>query len=272
MRDIVFRTIMLKGSAGNDIVSIEKTSTQGAVDTYTITLSDGSTETFNVTNGTSIASIEKTSTSGLIDTYTITLTDGSTTTFEVANGENAQVYEIPKDSVIGFDSEDATPAGYDEIPSPYDSALSATSDNAIQNKAVKAAIDSLTTAINSLYYHKGDAIKPYRNPKIGYITSNGQTIYITIPLSKPVGSDVTGATVTGTITIRGVGGYVGGSSGFNLNDTSVVTAVSVYGSWVNAQSEDDLLIALNLASAPSGAQNNTPIAVYFDANARITFS
>lgn len=141
MRDIVFRTIMLKGASGNDIVSIEKTSTSGAVDTYTITLSDGSTETFNVTNGTSIASIEKTSTSGLIDTYTITLTDGSTSTFEVANGENAQVYEIPKDSVIGFDSEDATPAGYDEISSPYDAALSATSDNAPQNKAVKAALD-----------------------------------------------------------------------------------------------------------------------------------
>lgn len=148
MRDIVFRTIMLKGASGNDIVSIEKTSTSGAVDTYTITLSDGSTETFNVTNGTSISSIEKTSTSGLIDTYTITLTDGSTSTFEVANGENAQVYEIPKDSVIGFDSEDATPAGYDEISSPYDAALSATSDNAPQNKAVKAAIDALINDFN----------------------------------------------------------------------------------------------------------------------------
>jgi len=141
MKDIVFRTIMLKGAAGNDITGIEKTSSSGNVDTYTITLSDGSTETFTVTNGTSIESIEKTSTSGLIDTYTITLTDGSTTTFEVANGENAQVYEIPKDSVIGFDSEDETPAGYDEIPSPYDSALSATSDNAPQTKAVKEALD-----------------------------------------------------------------------------------------------------------------------------------
>lgn len=272
MRDIVFRTIMLKGSAGNDIVSIEKTSTQGAVDTYTITLSDGSTETFNVTNGTSIASIEKTSTSGLIDTYTITLTDGSTSTFEVANGENAQVYEIPKDSVIGFDSEDATPAGYDEISSPYDAALSATSDNAVQNKAVKAAIDSLTTAVNSLSYHRGDVIKPYRTPKIGYITGSNLNIYISIPLSKPVGSDVTGATVTGTITIRGVGGYVGGSSGISLSDTSVVTGIAVYGPWVTSQSDNDIVIVLTLASAPSGATNNTPLAIYFDANARITFS
>lgn len=272
MRDIVFRTIMLKGAAGNDITGIEKTSTSGNVDTYTISLSDGTTETFTVTNGTSIESIEKTSTSGLIDTYTITLTDGSTTTFEVANGENAQVYEIPKDSVIGFDSEDTTPAGYDEISSPYDAALSDTSDNAIQNKAVKAAIDSLTTAVNSLSYHRGDVIKPYRTPKVGYITGSNLNIYIAIPLSKPVGSDVTGATVTGTITIRGVDGYVGGSGGISLSDTSIVTGVSVYGSWISTQCGDDIVIVLSLASAPSGAQNNTPLAIYFDANARITFS
>lgn len=36
--------------------------------------------------GNGIASIEKTSTSGLVDTYTITFTDGTTTTFDVTNG------------------------------------------------------------------------------------------------------------------------------------------------------------------------------------------
>jgi len=132
---------MLKGASGNDITSIEKTGTSGIVDTYTITLSDGSTETFTVTNGSSIASNEKTSTSGLIDTYTVTLTDGSTTTFEVANGANAQVYEIPADSVIGFDSNASAPAGYEEINSPFDAALDSTSDNAPQNKAVTEALD-----------------------------------------------------------------------------------------------------------------------------------
>lgn len=51
--DIIFKTIMLKGSDGNSIASIEKTSTVGLVDTYTITLSDGSIGgTFTVTNGT----------------------------------------------------------------------------------------------------------------------------------------------------------------------------------------------------------------------------
>lgn len=53
--DIIFKTIMLKGDKGNSIASIEKTSTSGLVDTYTITLSDGTIGgTFTVTNGNDI--------------------------------------------------------------------------------------------------------------------------------------------------------------------------------------------------------------------------
>ncbi|MBQ1297525.1 MAG: hypothetical protein IIY21_26010, partial [Clostridiales bacterium] len=48
--DIIFKTMMLKGEAGGTIASIEKTSTSGVVDTYTITLNDGTTTTFEVTN------------------------------------------------------------------------------------------------------------------------------------------------------------------------------------------------------------------------------
>lgn len=39
------------GATGNGIVSIEKTSTVGLVDTYTITYTNGTTSTFTVTNG-----------------------------------------------------------------------------------------------------------------------------------------------------------------------------------------------------------------------------
>lgn len=53
--DIIFKTIMLKGDKGNSIASIEKTSTAGLVDTYTITLTDGTIGgTFEVTNGNDI--------------------------------------------------------------------------------------------------------------------------------------------------------------------------------------------------------------------------
>lgn len=40
-----------KGDDGRGIVSIEKTGTRGSVDTYTITYTDGTTSTFEVTNG-----------------------------------------------------------------------------------------------------------------------------------------------------------------------------------------------------------------------------
>ena len=71
---------------GKSIQKIELTGTVGLVDTYTITYSDGTTSTFDVTNGNGIVSIAKTGTAGNVDTYTITLTDGSTTTFTVTNG------------------------------------------------------------------------------------------------------------------------------------------------------------------------------------------
>lgn len=48
---IVFCGVFLAGCISPAIVSIEKTSTVGYVDTYTITYSNGSTSTFEVTNG-----------------------------------------------------------------------------------------------------------------------------------------------------------------------------------------------------------------------------
>lgn len=42
---------LFKGKDAVGIESIEKTDTQGLVDTYTITLTDGSTSTFTITNG-----------------------------------------------------------------------------------------------------------------------------------------------------------------------------------------------------------------------------
>ena len=41
----------VKGDTGNGIVSITKTATAGLVDTYTILYTDGTSSTFNVTNG-----------------------------------------------------------------------------------------------------------------------------------------------------------------------------------------------------------------------------
>lgn len=52
----------------------------------TVTFVDGTQENVTATGLKGISLIEKTGTSGLIDTYTITYTDGSTSTYEVTNG------------------------------------------------------------------------------------------------------------------------------------------------------------------------------------------
>ena len=76
------------GNTGTSITSVTKTGTSGLVDTYTIAFSNGTTTTFNVTNGSEIESIEKTSTAGLVDTYTVTMGSGDTHTFTVTNGRS----------------------------------------------------------------------------------------------------------------------------------------------------------------------------------------
>lgn len=77
-----------QGDQGVGITSITKTSSSGNEDIYTVTLSNGTTQTFTVTNGSNIQSISKTSTSGLTDTYSVTLTDGTVTSFQVSNGKS----------------------------------------------------------------------------------------------------------------------------------------------------------------------------------------
>lgn len=99
-RKPIVKTLMLKGQAGQSIEGIKKTSTSGVVDTYTITLTDGRTSTFNVTNGKVILGISKTGTNGFVDTYTITFNDGKTSTFTVTNGR--EVSSIKKTGTSGL--------------------------------------------------------------------------------------------------------------------------------------------------------------------------
>lgn len=101
-RKPIVKTLMLKGQEGQSIKAIKKTSTSGLVDTYTITLTDGTTSTFTVTNGKEISSIDKTGTSGLVDTYTIQFNDGTKFTFTVANGAKGDKGDgIPSGGIAG---------------------------------------------------------------------------------------------------------------------------------------------------------------------------
>lgn len=110
------KVMLARGTNGNGIASISKTGTTGDVDTYTITMDDGTLYTFTVTNGSSIASIEKTGTSGLVDTYTITLTNGETETFTVTNGTTT---EAERETVTSADGSVTTKLAFLIDGTPY---------------------------------------------------------------------------------------------------------------------------------------------------------
>ena len=76
MNNIIFKTILLKGESGA-ITSIEKTNTNVLVDTYTVTYNDGTTATFEVTNGRSIVSFELVSSTGGTNVYKVTYNDNT---------------------------------------------------------------------------------------------------------------------------------------------------------------------------------------------------
>lgn len=58
MSDIIFKTLLVKGENGGNIKDIKKTSTNGLVDTYTVTLTNGDTTTFKVTNGEGLQNLQ----------------------------------------------------------------------------------------------------------------------------------------------------------------------------------------------------------------------
>ena len=74
--------IGISGNPGRGIASVELNNDY----TLTITFTDETSITTTSIRGNGIDTIEKTSTSGLIDTYTITDSDGGTYTFTVSNG------------------------------------------------------------------------------------------------------------------------------------------------------------------------------------------
>lgn len=103
MKDIIFKTLMLKGEAGSTLVSMEKTGHSGTTDTYTITFDDGSTTDIYISNLSSVDSVQLTSQTDTEDTYTVTLSDGSTQSFSVQN-HNADIASISEELAAGLAS------------------------------------------------------------------------------------------------------------------------------------------------------------------------
>ena len=88
------------GKDGVGIQSIQKTKTEGLVDTYTITFTNGTSTTFKITNGKDgadgskgldgkgILKVEKVSTIGLVDTYKMTFSDNTEFVYSITNGKD----------------------------------------------------------------------------------------------------------------------------------------------------------------------------------------
>ena len=102
-----------QGEPGIGINSIVKSRSEGLVDVYVITYSNGATQEFRVTNGSGISSIVKTASEGLVDTYTIYYTNGENTFFQVTNGQNAIISNASAtvDSSVGTPSVDVVTGG-----------------------------------------------------------------------------------------------------------------------------------------------------------------
>ena len=84
---------------GVGISGIQKLSFKDNVDTYKVSLTDGSFYTFDVTNGVGISSVEQVITSevsGGYNTIRVTLQDGRSFEFKVKNGERGDPFEIAK--------------------------------------------------------------------------------------------------------------------------------------------------------------------------------
>lgn len=94
--------------------------------------------------GKSIESIEKTSTSGLVDTYTITYTDGSYTTFTITNADQIDIQYVNGQLQWKYASETAWTTLFS-----VDGVLSTTSVNPIQNQVVTNAINNISNNINN---------------------------------------------------------------------------------------------------------------------------
>ena len=149
------------GPDGVGILSIEKTATAGLVDTYTVTYTDGDTDTFTVTNGAEgvgIVSIEKTATVGLVDTYTITLSDGNTYDFTVTNGSGGSgVPEggttgqvLAKKSDADGDVEWVNQSGGSDVSSEIASLSAATSELASETTVLASENSTQNSQLGSL--------------------------------------------------------------------------------------------------------------------------
>lgn len=110
-------------------------------------------------------------------------------------------------------------------------------------------------------YHPGDSISFNEIAIPGFITTSTTCMYLMFPLDKPISSAVKSITATGKLTIRGVNGYVEGSSGKQFSDYDIYIV----------RTQSCIGLRLTKGSALEGATNNTPFGAWIQ-DATFTFN
>lgn len=105
--DETVKVMMLKGEAGASIESIDKTGSDGLVDTYTVRLTDGTESSFNVTNGRDGAKGDKGDTGS-----TISVPVSGLFNMGVDADGNLWVYHSDSDKVPEFQYDSSTGSLY----------------------------------------------------------------------------------------------------------------------------------------------------------------
>lgn len=204
------KVLLVKGERGVSIVSIDKTLTEGLVDTYTVTMSDGSKSSFTVTNGNGITSVEKTGTSGNVDTYTITFDNGDTETFTVTNGNG--ITSLEKTGTSGL---------VDTYTITFDNGSTETFTVTNGRNGTDASLENLATVEEG-----STASKTYTVGE--HVIYNGLYYIVTAPISSggtfTVGTNIEREAIGDEITALSLGesGFEGATTTFN-SDGSITT-------------------------------------------------
>ena len=136
-----------------------------------------------IVNPPNVLSIEKTSTDGLVDTYTITYTDGSTSTFTITNGKDGNdAPEISIDELFNRYKQDFPDATYEEFLKKYLSVevdISALTINRALSSSVKLYSEFIVTSNNKNVKSvgAGSGVIYSINEEYTYIITNYHVVY-----------------------------------------------------------------------------------------------
>jgi hypothetical protein len=128
--------------------------------------------------GNGIASIELTSTVGLVKTYTITYTNGTTTTFEISDGEDGSTPVITFVGTVIYVDGVAGPDLKGEQGDPGPNEVSTDTDSSLDDGLIKTESGKLVKAVGAIDYMPAYNIDDFDEWETGIGYFVGDTVYV----------------------------------------------------------------------------------------------